>query len=769
MVSWYLNLKKALKDFINHDHKYRFHLIVFSTLALLILSDFWIMERAIQDNRWITKVVNLNNRQRLLIQQIYNDATQLMICNNPNEAQNWRNSIRKANKQLAQNHQQLLHHNALLNSSTEIVQAIHHVFSSPPYQLTQALQTYMTLAQLLENTELILLEPNYKTYTKLVHYQEQQIKALDYLDTLYAKLASQKIYYSLWIERVIFTFLLALLIGFWLFIFRPLEHRLASERALQAQYQALFERSPSGIAVYQPIDNGQDFVFLDFNRSGEKMDHTPREAVLGKRVTEVFPGVEAFGLLAIFQAVYQDGKPRQHPISFYQDERLCGWRENYVYKLPSGEVVAIYEDVTPRKMAEKALQESEARFRSIFDYAPVGMALVDRQGYLILTNYALQSFLGYPHEELITKSFVELTHPKDADADLAQYHVLCAQKISSYSMDKRYIHKDGRIIWGHLTVSSVLEEEGQAATYSVGMVEDIGERKAAEAALRRSKAELEQRVIERTEDLQRINQDLQSSLEELKAAQEQLVEAEKMASLGGLVAGIAHEVNTPVGVGVTAASYLRTQVQVYYRKYQDNQLTRGDFEAFLHTADSSSDMILSNLKRAADLVRSFKQIAVDCSVEEKRTIKLKPYLDDILQSLQPRFKRTQHTVEIDCAKDLQVLTYPGALSQILTNLLINSLEHAFKDQVIGHIHIQVTLAAHLWLLEYRDDGCGIPPEHQRKIFEPFFTTRRNEGGTGLGMHIVYNLITQTLGGQIQCSSELGKGIYFRIQLPLLKE
>ncbi len=258
---------------------------------------------------------------------------------------------------------------------------------------------------------------------------------------------------------------------------------------------------------------------------------------------------------------------------------------------------------------------------------------------------------------------------------------------------------------------------------------------------------------------------LQESLEQLRRTQVQLVESEKMAALGGLVAGVAHEINTPVGVGVTAASHLAMKVQEYKEHYENGQMTRGDFEVFLETAAESSDMILTNLCRAANLIRSFKQIAVDQSSEELRHFQIKPYLDDVLQSLAPKFKRTQHTMTVHCADELEVYSYPGAFSQIITNLLMNSLKHGFEDKENGEIIIDISQQNEKILFKYSDNGKGIKPEHLKKIFDPFFTTKRGQGGTGLGMHVVYGLVNQTLSGQIECTSTPGEGTTFKLWIP----
>jgi len=265
-----------------------------------------------------------------------------------------------------------------------------------------------------------------------------------------------------------------------------------------------------------------------------------------------------------------------------------------------------------------------------------------------------------------------------------------------------------------------------------------------------------------TIELQHANKLLEESLVQLRKTQTQLIQSEKMAALGGLVAGVAHEINTPVGVGVTAASHLAMKVQEYHERYKSGQLTREDFEVFLKTICTGADMIVSNLRRAADLIRSFKQVSVDQSNEEQRVFKVKPYINDVLQSLVPKFKRTQHTITVHCSDELLLCSYPGVFSQIITNLLMNSLEHGFEDKEKGEIVIDIFQQEEKFLFKYTDNGKGIASEHLKKIFEPFFTTKRGKGGTGLGMHIVYNLVTQTLGGQIECTSILGQGTTFQL-------
>ncbi len=276
------------------------------------------------------------------------------------------------------------------------------------------------------------------------------------------------------------------------------------------------------------------------------------------------------------------------------------------------------------------------------------------------------------------------------------------------------------------------------------------------------------RIIENKqaeEALAKRTQELSDALDHLKTTQRQLVESEKMASLGRLVAGIAHEINTPIGIGVTAASTLADRTTETVTAYDNKQLKGSALKAYFNTAQISSNLVLNNLNRAAELIQSFKQVAVDQSNLEKRSFAVKKYLQDILISLKPHLKKTPHQITVNGDEQIEINTYPGAFSQIMTNLVMNSLRHAYPKGETGNLCFELKWDSEHLMLEYSDDGCGIPTENLAKIFEPFFTTARAQGGTGLGLHIVFNLVTQKLNGTIRCESALGQGTTFFIEIP----
>ncbi len=314
-----------------------------------------------------------------------------------------------------------------------------------------------------------------------------------------------------------------------------------------------------------------------------------------------------------------------------------------------------------------------------------------------------------------------------------------------------------------------LEEQNFAGSLAdlISRAMQAEKRQVAQNELKRINENLENIVEERTRALQKANGELSEAMDNLKKTQKKLLESEKMASLGGLVAGVAHEINTPVGIGVTAASHLTNKTKSFLEIYKAGKMKKSDLDGFIDTVAQSGDMILSNLDRAATLIQSFKQVAVDQSVEEKREIELKSYLDEILISLKPKLKQSNHSVTVTSDHSVSINTFPGTVSQIVTNLVMNSVIHGFEERADGVISIDIKkLPNDNVSLIFRDNGRGIEKENLSKIFDPFFTTKRGSGGSGLGLNIIYNLISQKLNGTITCESDIGKGAVFIIEIPL---
>jgi signal transduction histidine kinase len=257
-----------------------------------------------------------------------------------------------------------------------------------------------------------------------------------------------------------------------------------------------------------------------------------------------------------------------------------------------------------------------------------------------------------------------------------------------------------------------------------------------------------------------------NALAELKKTQTDLIQAEKLASLGQLVAGVAHEINTPLGIALTTSTLIGDEAKRFAEAAATGRLQRSVLERFVERMREGTQLLFSNLTRAADLVHSFKQVAADQASGERRKFDMADWLQDLLTSLSPVLRKTKHEVTIECPPGIVVDTYPGALGQVLTNLLVNAKAHAYAEGQPGQLSIRVSEPRPETLrIVFADDGKGIPAENIGKVFDPFFTTGRSTGSTGLGLHIVYNLVTSRLEGHIRLESHLGQGTRFTIDLP----
>jgi signal transduction histidine kinase len=258
------------------------------------------------------------------------------------------------------------------------------------------------------------------------------------------------------------------------------------------------------------------------------------------------------------------------------------------------------------------------------------------------------------------------------------------------------------------------------------------------------------------------------ALTELRNAQESLIQAEKLAALGGLVAGVAHEVNNPVGISLTVASSLARRCDGFAAEVENGQIRRSRLVEFIDDSREAAKQLVANLQRAAQLIQSFKQVAADRSNVERRTFDLAQATEQIASSLRPGLKRSQVSLAIDIPEGIVMDSYPGHYGQVLTNLFLNAVRHGLEGTRSGTICITARpLGTEEVEIVFSDDGKGMSEEIQRRAFDPFFTTRRSQGGTGLGLHIVYNLVTRRLGGRISLTSAPGQGARFRMTLPVV--
>ncbi|MCW2235740.1 ATP-binding protein [Azospirillum canadense] len=396
-----------------------------------------------------------------------------------------------------------------------------------------------------------------------------------------------------------------------------------------------------------------------------------------------------------------------------------------------------------------ALKAGEERMRAILAASPFPIVIARvTDGSVLYFNPQAETLFGTHGARLtLTRDARFFVHPPDADR-LAH---MVAERGAVGDLEVRMRTADGRPFWAMISAVEIRDEDEAAILVAVN---DITFRKRSE------------------EETEAAKQRAERALLELRETQRNLIQAEKMASLGALVAGVAHEVNTPVGIALTGITHLADQTRRIARGAEENTLRRADFTGYLTMATEACRLIEGNLNRAVELIQSFKQTAVDQTSEERRTVDLRRYLDDVLASLHPRLKQTRHRVVVDCPEGLSVDSYPGALFQALTNLIMNAVTHAYPEDATGTpkagtlaIVVSRPNAAEVEL-RFSDDGCGIPPAHLGRIFDPFFTTQRGKGGSGLGLHIVYNIVNTRLKGSIRVESEVGRGTSFVLRFPV---
>ncbi len=416
-------------------------------------------------------------------------------------------------------------------------------------------------------------------------------------------------------------------------------------------------------------------------------------------------------------------------------------------------------NVTELKEAQEQIALSEAMFRGVFSQSLQFMGVVDLDGNLREVNKAALDVRSVKAEDVLNRPFWDGPWWQDppALAEILREDIANAANGHIIRREVRANLPDGELRYVDFSLKPAFGVDGKML-FLLAEGRDISELRSVQDQLSALNRDLEQKVEERTSELRK-------SVERLENAQNQLIQSEKMAALGDLVAGVAHEINTPVGISVTSISFMEEKLGEISAKLDSGQLRKSDFDKFIAVAREATKSSMLNLHRAAELIGNFKQVAADQASGQKRTINLREYLDEILLSLRSKYKRTKHQINISCDDDLVLNTYPGAFMQIFSNLIINSLIHGFEGVEAGHIDIGVEITDEDIVIRYTDDGKGMDEANVNRVFEPFFTTKRGAGGTGLGMSIVYNLVSTRLGGVITCSSVEGQGTAFTIRLP----
>ena len=411
-------------------------------------------------------------------------------------------------------------------------------------------------------------------------------------------------------------------------------------------------------------------------------------------------------------------------------------------------------------------------------YFLIGNAMVKTAALVFLFSIAFSQLLTNPLNELTE----QINQFDIDDPEASKLHVINYEKNELNILQDAYNNLiDELVLYKEQLAqaqSKIISTNSQLDEQNLMLEQEVA-RKTSSLSTTMLKMEMQQReLLEQQSKLQaennrrsitektliETNHDLKSSILELNKAQERLLDAEKMAILGNMSAEVTHEINTPIGVSITSTSYLSDLLIALKTDIDSNKLSKRVLNDFTQNSEQGINLLLNNLGRASELVTSYKQVAVDQISDKIRLVNIGKYLDEIIHSLHPKLKKTNHSIKVDCPENSEIYCHAGALSQIFTNLIINSIIHGFRDINRGVITITVRLTgddhAHI---TYQDDGKGLTEVQLSHLFDAFYTTTASQGGTGLGAHIVHDLVQDTLNGKIQASSPPDKGLRYDIE------
>lgn len=534
----------------------------------------------------------------------------------------------------------------------------------------------------------------------------------------------------------------------------------------------------------------QSFITLLFDKTHDGVvltDNTGNIVEVNQRYQDMTSRTRATLLTYNFKYTHKDALLKNAPTPEWNTLVSCGTtevkgctqhQETYIrhmemMPLENADAQPIYylifiQDISAERLSAAALKDSESSISQIVESFPQPIMVLNKDHEITHWNHAAEVIFDVPRSDMIGtrnqwKPFYPKERPVMADLVLDQQEAglipkyyankFCNSKLlpGAYEATDFFpaMKPNGR--WLYFTAMALRNQQGEI----IGAVEsliDITEQKFAEAEVLALNNALEVRIAQRTL--------------ELEQAMSQLVQTEKLASLGSLVAGVAHELNTPLGNMLTLATTLQEHAQSFAATVEQGQLKRSTLDNFLAILQESTQLFETSAHKASDLISSFKQVAVDQSSSRRRLFLLNQTVHEVLMTLRPQLKNTPHEVHTAIPSSIEMNSYPGPIEQILTNLINNSLIHAFKDSERGDIFISAEHKENTVILTYRDNGQGMSAEVQKKLFDPFFTTRMGSGGSGLGMYITYNLVHALLGGQIQVESQLGQGSTFTLHLPI---
>jgi len=526
-------------------------------------------------------------------------------------------------------------------------------------------------------------------------------------------------------------------------------HALAEQRHAEESYRKLFEGSVDGIYVTTPGG-----ALLNANPALARMMgyDSPEELIRAtldiSRTIYVDPNARAEYQLRM----ERDGTVRDFEYQVRQRQHTILWLSDSATTVrdETGKVIR-YEgtlrDITHQKRAEAAIKEGRRLLQQVIDTVPAVINVKDKQLRYVLMNRYMAGIFGVEPQDAIGRTTSDLMSRYGArKTDENDRRVLAAGRDLGF-YEEEYIDASGAMRQWLVNKLPLRSSDGEIENI-VTVALDIGERKRGELEMRKAKDAAE------------------AALRNLRETQNSLIEAEKLAALGRLVAGVAHEVNNPVGISLTVASSLERKIAIFAEEVARGELRRSSLTDFIESNRDAASQLVANLNRAAELIQSFKQVAADRNYSDQRVFDLADLTEQVVMSLKPGLRKQNLALSVDCEPNLTMNSFPGPYGQVLTNLFFNSVAHAFPDGKGGAVKITVRACDedHVEIV-FTDNGCGMSPDVRRRAFDPFFTTRRDQGGTGLGLHIVYSIVTTRLGGRITLNSEPGEGTRIQIILP----
>ena len=514
---------------------------------------------------------------------------------------------------------------------------------------------------------------------------------------------------------------------------KEIDKRKKQEQLLEenlTKYNEVFNLQHNCVAIYDVQNNGTEFFFAEFNQAAENIEKIKRKDVIGKNILEVFPGAKEFGIVEVFKRVFKTGKAEYFPVTFYEDERISGWRDNYIYRISTNQIIAVYQDVTDKKIAELNLKESEAfllesqkLFKSVFENSSLGKSLTGVDGSLMV-NKAFCKMLGYTEKEIQNKHWKEFTHEDDVQQNMDIVNSLLAGKKSAFRFEKRYIHKNGKIIYTDVH-TTLLKDENNEAKFFITAISDITKKKELEQKIAKYNVELESEVAERTRELLHKNKELEN-----------------------FAYSVSHDLHAPLRAIIGYSNILKEE---YSNKLNED-------------GSDIIDVISRNASKMSRLINDILEFSRLGRKEiKKQKIDMNVLFNDVYNEL--ILNIDSKNINFNIENDLPIIQGDYSMIEILvTNLLSNAIKFSLNTQK-PKITIKSKVETGFYRVSIADNGVGFNPKYKDKLFDVFqrLHSEKEFPGTGAGLSIAQRIV-QKHGGKIWAQSQLGKGATFHFTI-----